>query len=698
MKSILCSIFCLLLSHSIYSANQTVGGPGASPMQVINGYSVTIDHFDVLEEGILIIENGTLYVDLLEIAGHGHIIMRNGGQIIASGAIVGYDQSRFTIEDSTIQGRINIESSEKFHAKGSILINTENAPTDTNIYSDHIMIEGSSIETAGPYATSGQGGSSQILLISENEIRISNSIISNESGAGSSSYYGPNPDGSGTLTIQSEKNIIISDNSEISNQGYVSNLNLTGDVLYLFDSSFYSIGTTGGSGNITVTADEIQANNSDVIAEGGTGMPGSSHGGIIYSMPTNGGSANINFIGKNTYLSNNYLESTGGNGSYIPYPYYLYTGGGSANISIESTENSNASLYNNTTSLQGGSGTPTGSTSLTINPSSISGASSPLYEIPFQIIENFHDNDYWSPDTTMGWWDIDGTTVYQHYLVDSPAQESIRSMQVSYDKAGYPWSLFGGYISSSNPNKDFSEFNTVRMWVQGDRDILVKLRDRTFQEADIAMQYMGSVDGLSRLDFNYSQVSGINLTDIDNLLFFVAPNDNTASGTLYIDSIELVNTLQIEDFENATLWNADSQAGWWDIDGTTVYQHSIVSNIRHQGNQSMKIDFNKSGLAWSLFGGSISNINPNRDFSSYRKVSFWIFGGVELLIKLRDRTFHEEDLGVITGSDEQWKLVELDFSDVSINLNDIDNILFFAEPGDESASGTFYIDDIKLVT
>jgi hypothetical protein len=110
----------------------------------------------------------------------------------------------------------------------------------------------------------------------------------------------------------------------------------------------------------------------------------------------------------------------------------------------------------------------------------------------------------------------------------------------------------------------------------------------------------------------------------------------------------------------------------------------------------MRIDYNKFGKPWSFFGGYLSTLNYNTDFSAYRKLSFWLYGNVSLLIKLRDATYQEQDIATVYGSGLGWRLVEVDFSDVTIDKEDIDNILFFAAPGDGAASGTFYIDDLKL--
>jgi hypothetical protein len=85
--------------------------------------------------------------------------------------------------------------------------------------------------------------------------------------------------------------------------------------------------------------------------------------------------------------------------------------------------------------------------------------------------------------------------------------------------------------------KDFTRHTRLVVWVYGRADILVKLRDRARAEAEIGTGRALNASGWTRLVFDYSRISSINLADIDNVLFFVDPGNPSSSGTIYLDDV-----------------------------------------------------------------------------------------------------------------------------------------------------------------
>ncbi len=316
-----------------------------------------------------------------------------------------------------------------------------------------------------------------------------------------------------------------------------------------------------------------------------------------------------------------------------------------------------------------------------------------------KTLEDFEDQNMWTPDTSLGWWDADGSTVYQRFNELGTVFEGSVSMGLQYNKNGLPWSITAGHISSNNANKDLTGYNQIAMDVFGDADILLKLRDAGINEQDVSTQKALDPNGWNHLVFDFTDL-GIDLSDIDNLLFFVEPGDASATGTLYLDNIraETRNPIVIEDFEDGNMWSPDTTLGWWDNDGTTVYNRSLTKDPSHGGFGAMNIGFAKNGLAWSITAGFISANNPNRDFSQRTRLSFWAHASGEVLVKLRDRQYNEVELGTVSfNNGVGWKRVSLDYSWVdSIDLTDVDNILFFADPGEAWTSGSFVIDDIVI--
>lgn len=153
-----------------------------------------------------------------------------------------------------------------------------------------------------------------------------------------------------------------------------------------------------------------------------------------------------------------------------------------------------------------------------------------------------------------------------------------------------------------------------------------------------------------------------------------------------------------EGFEADTFWDPQNALGWWAIDGGYVYQFSHEYKRTHSGERALRVTYNKYDRAWSLFAGHIGPDNPLRDMTEKTKLCFWVSGEVELLVKLRDRTFAEVELGTVTTTtSEAWTYVEFDLSTITgVNTSDIDTILFFAHPGKEALSGSFVIDTIVV--
>jgi len=315
------------------------------------------------------------------------------------------------------------------------------------------------------------------------------------------------------------------------------------------------------------------------------------------------------------------------------------------------------------------------------------------------VIENFEDQDFWTPESTVGWWDSDGTAVYRRSNSYYPVYEGQVSMKVEYYKNGLPWSLMGAHIAPSNMNKDFSFHDTLTLKMYGAGDILVKLRDQAQAEIDIGPTVTARPGLWREVSLDISGL-GINTTAIDNLLFFVAPGSADANGEIYLDGIQLENRkpIIIEDFEDGDLWTPWDSLGWWDVDGTLVYSRSNAKDPSHGGFKSMRITYNKNGYPWSFFGGYIQGSNALSDFTQRSRLVAWVYGNADVLVKLRDRSLREAELGVEHATNSYgWTRLVFDYSGVdNIDLSDIDNILFFIDPGEAYTSGVVYIDDIAI--
>ena len=154
------------------------------------------------------------------------------------------------------------------------------------------------------------------------------------------------------------------------------------------------------------------------------------------------------------------------------------------------------------------------------------------------MLDDFEDSSFWTPDTTVGWWDIDGTTVYRHTQSLDPSHGGFGAMRVDYTKSNLPWSLFGAFISDTNPLRNFRGKTRLTVWVRGNATLLVKLRDRQLREAEIGRQTATNPGGWNKLVFDYGEAP-IELSDVDNIMFFVEPGDPAAAGTIFLDDLSL---------------------------------------------------------------------------------------------------------------------------------------------------------------
>ncbi|MBK6880606.1 MAG: hypothetical protein IPH01_07510 [Elusimicrobia bacterium] len=644
----------------------------------------------VVSSGTHVVAASAVY-DNVTVDGTGSLVVINYAELVVNGVLTGRGDASLLVDRGTIRGRINVEASRKFHMLNGTLIHPMVNEASISVQSRNLVLAESVITASGAdyVYVFGQGAGAAVTLKSDNDIRIRNVQVNSTGGLGQRSYYGIKAGGFGRIWIESAKNIHLEDRSTLKSTGAGANVTLKGDVVSLAGANVQANGRDGYGGTIQVQAQEANVSGNTFYCYGGDGLPGAVHGGTIYEVARAGGNGSIAVTGKTINLADNSLRAYGGAGGYMPpNPSGIGSGGpGTSVLQLQSDENTSPSLFNNSY------------TAATINivPASINNAPASTVETVRRGLEDFQDRELWSPGSTLGWWDIDNTLVYRHTIVDYDAFVSPKAMRVEFNKQNLPWSLFGGFIESANPQRDFGGFNTVRVWAKGDTNVLLKLRDRAFQEQDVAVHSLASVDDLAVVDFNFAKLTTVNRSDIDNLLFFTAPGQANLQGAYSLNAIELTNTVPIEDFEDEDFWTPDTTVGWWDVDGTAVYRHTRVTNPCHEGGACMKTEFTKNGHAWSVFGAYVSGMNPAGDARGYRKLAFWLRGNVTLLVKMTDRYGGAQDLGTVQGVADGWKRVELDFSDAAINRAGLENILFFAAPGETNATGVFYLDDLKLI-
>lgn len=145
----------------------------------------------------------------------------------------------------------------------------------------------------------------------------------------------------------------------------------------------------------------------------------------------------------------------------------------------------------------------------------------------------------------------------------------------------------------------------------------------------------------------------------------------------------------IEDFESVR------RGTWWSPD-PSVFSYQETSQRAIDGNQSFRVNYTKSDTYQYLA------FEPGKDFCSFQNgnnLHVWVYGKVTLLLKLEDNSGKGVDVSEQANSvPDNWALLVFNYAGAAdqIDLDNIKNIMLFPMPGNASATGTFYLDDISL--
>jgi uncharacterized Tic20 family protein len=177
----------------------------------------------------------------------------------------------------------------------------------------------------------------------------------------------------------------------------------------------------------------------------------------------------------------------------------------------------------------------------TITPINIYNSPTPepkIFKIP--INNPIFDNNL---DNNLSWW-LNRyeykKPIYQIQATNKYAHSGEYSLQIDYKKDN-TFQFIGVEITSDFFQKNFSDCNTVVVWVYGQTKVLLKLENINSVACDISTQKATIPNDWNKLTFNYSRLAKqIDLTNIQNLLFFIAPGDPNAFGTIYLDDLQFI--------------------------------------------------------------------------------------------------------------------------------------------------------------
>jgi len=145
----------------------------------------------------------------------------------------------------------------------------------------------------------------------------------------------------------------------------------------------------------------------------------------------------------------------------------------------------------------------------------------------------------------------------------------------------------------------------------------------------------------------------------------------------------------IEDFEG------DRKGTWWSPD-PDVFEYRESSEQALGGNQSLKVIYDKTA-EFQFIGVELPNSLCK--FQDAQKLHVWVYGEVTLLLKLEDYDLKQADVSEQSSTTPgEWMLLTFNYAGVAdkVDLQNIKGFFLFPAPGNKSATGIFFIDDISL--
>ncbi len=166
----------------------------------------------------------------------------------------------------------------------------------------------------------------------------------------------------------------------------------------------------------------------------------------------------------------------------------------------------------------------------------------------------------------------------------------------------------------------------------------------------------------------------------------------------------------IDSFENDA--HHDSQpyapdAQWWTLDDDVYHNFYVTDEESFNGSYSLKVEYDKTEGEWATFrAGDLYDSNNVSDFSVSKSssISIWVYPEgepLEILMTFEDADNNESgDIGSKTAeTPDEWQELKFTWDEGKldgVDITRIDQIYLFFAPGDGTASGTVYLDDLKL--
>lgn len=276
----------------------------------------------------------------------------------------------------------------------------------------------------------------------------------------------------------------------------------------------------------------------------------------------------------------------------------------------------------------------------------------------------------------------------------------------------WPSFVIGKLEGSGNAGPLFLEADSVRMAIAGPAgQIIMKLADTNGNSTgDLSSVAASGSDDYQLYEFpyfNFAVGSAVDLGSISEIILLVDAGRGGSSGTIYIDSIELIAgsgesaevIAVIDNFDNDA--SLDDQADTADSipSGNSLlpgpFTTTVVDDPAGGNNAVLKVDYKTS--PWQVLWVEQLDVT---DWSEATDLSIDVYGTAGgILLKMKDATGAEQEPigGTQRHDGNQWGSLSWTMpSSYTIDITRMNKLIVFIE-GPSGGQGTIYFDNLTLV-
>lgn len=309
-------------------------------------------------------------------------------------------------------------------------------------------------------------------------------------------------------------------------------------------------------------------------------------------------------------------------------------------------------------------------------------------------------------------WNPPPTPPFKLEIETTKVYSGSAALKVSWEnKDLWPCFVIGKLEASGNAGASFPNADSIRMAIAGPAgNIIMKLVDKDgYSTSDVCnIATTGSAE-YQVYEFPYiNTVSSmpLDIAGVSEIWLLVDAGKKGTSGTIYIDSIELITGTGADAQVVATVDNFDNdssladQAGGSDSvpSGNSLlpgpFTTTVVNDPAGGTNAVLKVDYNTS--AWQVLWVEQLDIT---DWSEATALSIDVYGTAGgILLKLKDINGDEQEPngGLQRHDGNQWNTLTWDMTTVSsIDSAHMGKLIVFIE-GPSGGQGTIYFDNLTL--